>query len=149
MKNKKFAIFLVVLLGLIFSISFFLTSSPIQHVPLSIFNILRRIRGEKPLTIETDVISALNKLKDSNSILIEVTENETCYWIKPTRNKTHYLLEINKYKSTMGRCLGFLRGKSYVIVDKGINMIGGNSCICTDETYLLEWKKDGIKITMR
>ena len=143
MISKKFIFILIILLGLIFSISYLFTSlTPLEKIRLGIVKLPGSIKTETNVEL---AIQGLVSGKDRT--LISPVEGDICYWIKPTHNGTHYLLQINEYKSTLERCIGFPLGKEEIILDHGINILGGNSCVCGGETYLLEWESGGLRIT--
>ena len=101
------------------------------------------------ISVESDVVLALRKtIAENGKIQVKITENGICYWIKPSHNGTHSVFQINKYKSTIGKCLGLLVDSYYIERDKGFNVIG-STCVCEGKTYLLEWEVRGVKITER
>lgn len=119
---KKLTIFLIVLFGLIFSLSFFLKSSPLQNIRLGIttFN--------KPVKAETNVPFAVNELMKSKEVYVEV-ENDTCYWIKPTFNETGSYLDILKYDTKFGECVGTIRDEASIPLDEKFVMYSPG-CLC-------------------
>jgi len=142
MISRKLLIPLILLIIFSFFLTlFFGTLPPSGKVTLSM------IPSDIPL--ETNLVSAVIKtIKERRTVQVELLEYDTCYWIKPTHNGTHYLFQINGYKSTMGKCLGFVENRQYIPREKGLSILG-DTCICYGKTYLLEWGKNGIKISKR
>lgn len=144
MSYKKFVIISIVLICLILSLTLFFTSSiPNRKMLLGLMNLF------KSTETKTDLVFAIEKLIDGqDGILIEITDNNICYWIRPTMNETKYLLEINEYESTndMRGCVGFLKSTKYIVLDHPVNL-RGTDCVCGGMKYLLEWKAGGLKIT--
>jgi hypothetical protein len=53
-----------------------------------------------------------------------------CYWIRPSYNGTHHLVEIIDYESE-DNCLGISTGKIVFVVDSSLNVVS-DDCICDD-----------------
>ena len=142
MSYKKYLIPVTFLFGIIFFLaSIFKFSAPAQKEPLSLI--------PTNIPTETDVITALEKIiKEKREMRVKITENDTCYWVKPTNNGTHYLLQINKYNGIVEKCIGFPENIHYIQREKGLSIFG-DTCICDKETYLLEWENSGIKVIKR
>lgn len=141
MEYKKVTILFIILLISVLSLSGLLISLNMNdNVPLGV---LKALGGVKT---ETDLKTALDYLVTGNNrVIVSIENNNTCFKVRPTYNGTHYLLKIKEYKSKTGNCIGLLKDQTEVVVDKGINILGGKSCLCYGE-YLLEWKKDGLRI---
>jgi AAA15 family ATPase/GTPase len=119
-----------------------------QETQLAIF------RGSSYATKETNVKSAVKKLfenstKEKGSIALSVEENNTCYWIRQTYDGEQPLLQINKYETETGKCLGIPKDQEYIKLNKNLNMLSSIDCLCSGNSYLLEWKTDGLKISKR
>jgi len=131
MIKKKYFLILIILI-LVFSSLFIITNVLTGYYSVT---------GYYPnVEKKTNVESTLNSLiKGKERILLEFKQDNTCYWIRSTRNKTNFLLEIIEYENTenIKGCLGLEKKTSYVVIDSPINLYG-KDCICDNEEYLLE-----------
>lgn len=150
MRYKKFIIFAFFLIFVIVVLSFLLTDVSIltkEGIPLSISRLIRR---RVSIPEKTDVRSAVEQsIISKDKILLAPKDKDICYWIKPTHNGTHYLLQMIEYKSTLGKCLGSKLSEKVIVLNRGINILGGKSCVCGNEIYELELEADGLRITKR
>jgi len=88
---------------------------------------------------ETDLVFAIEKLiSGEDEIILEITESDVCYWIRPTHDGKNYLLEIKKYQSTTGKCFGSVVDEYHITLEHGMNIIGDTDCLCSEEKYQLE-----------
>ena len=141
MSSKKYAIFLIVL---ILFLSLLLTStSIIQDVSFS-------ISGRASAVREKDVPTAVNRLIKEKKVLVDLKNNNTCYWIQPSYDKTNSYLSITKYDKKFGRCVGVVKDRINIPIEGDFKMFS-SGCICDGEGYVLELKKvgniEGLKIS--
>lgn len=142
MGYKKYLIIIVVLIGLIFSLSFYFKLFSIQKIRFSITGLF-----SESIT-ETDISSALKKLIDGEKqVILKIDDENKCYWISTTRKGRNYVLELNEYTSKTGQCTGLPSSESEISLNSGIDIIGDTDCVCSGREYLLEWKQLGLKIT--
>jgi len=141
MISKKYLIILIILFGIVLSLSFLFTQETfIQIIKLG-------ITGPSPIKIETDVVTATeSSVQDKEKVLFDLSKENTCYWLRSTKNATNYLLEINEYEyfPDMKGCFGVPKDVIYIVVDHPLNL-KGISCLCNDNAYQFEWK-NGLKI---
>jgi len=142
MPFKKYIIFLIVLLCLILSISYLFNVISFDNIPLGMA-VSTQIKNEKDV-----VVAAKNTVMNKKQTLLDFSKNNTCYWIRTTRNRTHYILEINEYEylSNMKGCFGTPKSVKYMAFDYPI-LLRGIDCVCDNNNYLFEWKDDGLKIS--
>ena len=94
------------------------------------------------------VLATQNSIMNNEKILFDIVKSNTCYWIKSTSNKTHYILEINKYEylQDMKGCLGSPEDTKSLTFDRPISLRGIN-CLCDGNTYIFEGENNGLKIS--
>jgi len=144
MHYKKFWVVSIVLVCIIFSLSFFFSSSIFGHKTLlGLASLLQSTE------IETNLVSAVEKLiSGKNEIIVEITDSNVCYWIRPTHNEKNYLLEIKKYQSTTGKCIGLVVDESHIALEHGINILGDTDCLCSGKRYFLERVVEGQRVDL-
>jgi hypothetical protein len=141
-RYKKHLIILVILMGLIFSLSFYFKLFSIQKIRFSITGLF-----SQSIT-ETDISSALKKLiGGEKQVILKIAGENKCYWITTTRKGKNYVLELSEYISKTGQCIGLPSSESEIPLNSGIDIIGDTDCVCSGREYLLEWKEIGLKIT--
>lgn len=139
--SKRTIISIIILIALIFSLSYLFPSSfLIQNIRrLGITGFFTSVKEEN------DLISAVNKLIEGrNELIVKIQQNNTCYWIKSTTNETHYILQINEYESS-GVCLGFVKNSVSIGLHEWLNVFGDTSCLCKGE-YTLKMEAGGLRI---
>jgi len=141
MLSKKIMIIFIVLIGLAFSLTLFLNSSTLnQRIRLGL------TPSFQPIASETDLVSAVERLiKGQNEVTVEITEEDVCYWIRPTFNETGYYLEILEYDTEFGECVGVIRSKNLIPLSEKMVM-HSPGCVCNGQ-YILERRPRGLKIT--
>lgn len=142
MDFKRFSILLILLIIFAFISSFFLgTSTPSKKVQLSLI--------PSNIPTENDIISALRRvIEGKEEIRVKLLGNDTCFWIKPTHNGTHYLFQISEYKAPGNNCLGFAEKTEYLLRKRGF-VVFGDTCVCGGKTYSIKWEKNGVRIAGR
>jgi len=141
---KTLSIFLILLFGLIFSLSFFLKSSSLQQIQLGLTSFSKSVKTE------TNIPFAVNELLKNSEVYIEVGQN-ICYWIRPSFNETGDYLDIQEYDTKYGECVGSVKSKTSIPIDEKIVMYSPG-CVCNGK-YLLERlprteiKPEGLKIS--
>ncbi|MCX6822209.1 MAG: hypothetical protein NTW30_05535 [Candidatus Aenigmarchaeota archaeon] len=139
MSYKKYAIFLIVLIGLVLFLSFLLTSmTSIHDVSLS-------ISGRASVVTEKDVPSAVNRFLKEKKVLFDVKNNNTCYWIIPGRDESGHFIEIQEFGREFGDCIGVPRNSTQIRVDKKFDMYS-QGCVCKG-SYTLEQMPSGLKVS--
>jgi len=137
MPYKKYIIILIVLLCLILSISYL---TPFNNIPLGM------AVSSSQISRYTDVKSGLENLyKGNNKITLDMSKNDTCYWIIPGRDENGHFIEIREYGKEYGACLGIPRNTTYVRINKKLDMLS-QGCVCNG-TYVLEQSNGGLKIS--
>lgn len=133
MTNRKFIVLTVFLLSIIIILIFYVFLDSASVLSLTGYFI--------PVKTEDTMSSTVNSLiVGENKLSFDVTEGNTCYWIKSTMKKGKHFLEINEYENsneTRG-CSGILKNTELLQVDHPVN-IQGMDCICGDDPYHFEW----------
>jgi hypothetical protein len=125
MINKKIGFVFFTLFVIIISLSFFFnSSSQFDAIGLSI---TRRLVSRKIQTNFTDAVIKL--VEGKGEVLIQKTENNTCYWITPIKQRGYYL-EIKKYSSKENDCNGEILEEGIIPTGKPIGIIGETNCLC-------------------
>lgn len=139
----KKSLVLIGLIGIIILTSHLLTSSnPLKKIRSGV------VRIPSSTEMKTDVELAILDLikRGEGRALVKLSEKERCYWIRPTHNGTHYLLQILEYRSVIGSCMGIVRNEREIVLDRGVNILGGSGCVCGGKMYLFEMGRSGLRI---
>jgi hypothetical protein len=134
---KKWIFLIIFLLVLIFSLYYLLSSNLLL---LRFTGLFTSVKSEK------DIYVALNSLiAGKSSVLIDLENENTCYWIIPGRGENDYFIEIREYGKEFGECVGYPRSSNYIKTNQKINMFS-HGCLCQGK-YVLELINDGLKIS--
>lgn len=111
---------------------------------LLFFTLSKKFTG---YVVQAEVITskpetALRNVVKGKETLLELKDNTTCYWIKPTMNESNYLLQITVYKNIGLRCVGIPKERIHIVVDRPYNLYG-KTCFCGPEKFVLKGKIRG------
>lgn len=87
-------------------------------------------------------IETLASNKKVSEVYLHIAQNQTCYWIKYTDNQSNYLIQMNVYDNPEHDCMGVLKERKYIIIDRPVN-IQGNICVCYNDDYVLDFTNIG------
>lgn len=93
-------------------------------------------------SVEGDVSQQIRKISQEEGNYKLSLNGSKCYWIRPTHNGTHFLIEISKHNTT-DSCHGFTLNKKEIVLDEPVNIRG--KCVCGDYCNFKMQRKNGTK----
>lgn len=128
MNHKKIAIlFTITIFLVILSSIIFKYSTPFNKIRLGLVSLTN------PTEIQTNFTSAIIELiQGKPEIFVQITENNTCYWMTPIKEKGYYI-ELKKYASETNDCYGNLIEENKIPTGTPIDIISRKNCLCTGE----------------
>ena len=89
----------------------------------------------------------LSTIESQKNFIVKDLPSDKCYWIRPTFNGTHYLIEINVFKNDEMKCSGMPIAVENIVTKTFTNVLTSENCIC-GKNVLLENRNDGIRLRL-